>query len=61
MRYPGIRVLIICFISIAILFSGQLHADENDSFSDLDGPDLSGDSENASNPLATVSNTDKWS
>jgi len=61
MRNPRNRVLIISFISIAILFSGQVYADEDNNFSDLDGPELSGDSENASNPLAAVSNTDiRW-
>ena len=61
MRYMGIRVLIICLVSSVMTFSGQAHADEDDILFDLDGPELSGDSENASNPLAAVNSTDiRW-
>ncbi|MCP4044848.1 MAG: hypothetical protein GY732_02520 [Gammaproteobacteria bacterium] len=41
------------------LFSGvQAHAAENEDNSDLDVEELSSGSENASNPLAAVNNTD---
>lgn len=61
MRYMGIRVLIISLVSSVMTFSGQAHADEDDILFDLDGPELSGDSENASNPLAAVNSTDiRW-
>ncbi len=44
-----------------IIFGSQLHAAEDEDNPDFDGPDLSGESENASNPLAAVSNTDlRW-
>lgn len=45
----------------SLLSSMQAFADEVKDIMDLDGPELSGDGENASNPLAAVSNTDlRW-
>jgi hypothetical protein len=48
-------------LASAMILGAQVHAaDDEDSF-DLDGPELSGGSENASNPLAAVNNTDlRW-
>ena len=59
-RLPG-RIFFACLMASAIIFGGQVHAAEDEDNPDLDGPDLSGESENASNPLAAVSNTDlRW-
>ena len=59
-RLPS-RMLLACFMTSVMISGSQVHADEDENNFDLDGPDLSGDSENASNPLAAVSNTDlRW-
>ena len=44
-----------------LILGAQVHAADNENVSDLDVPDLSSGSENASNPLAAVNNTDlRW-
>ena len=56
-----LRMLLVWSLASAMILGAQVHAaDDEDSF-DLDGPELSGGSENASNPLAAVSSTDlRW-
>ena len=52
------------FWLVCVLFffaSPAMGAEEGETDFDLDGPQMAGDSENASNPLAKVSNTDiRW-
>ena len=44
-----------------LILGAQVHAADNENVSDIDVPDLSSGSENASNPLAAVNNTDlRW-
>jgi len=60
-RCAGVRILMMCFVSLTMTCSGLASADEDEIEFDLDGPELSGSSENASNPLAAVNNTDiRW-
>jgi hypothetical protein len=59
-RLPG-RMSFACFMASVMISGSPVLAAEGENNPDLDGPDLSGDSENASNPLAAVSNTDlRW-
>ena len=50
-----------CILSFAVLFGMPVFANDGEELPDLDGPELSGEEENASNPLAAVNNTDlRW-
>ena len=46
---------------VFLIMGAQVQAADDENISDPDGSELSGGSENASNPLAAVNNTDlKW-
>lgn len=47
-----------CVFVCALFLSVPIQADDAGELPDLDGPELSGEEENASNPLAAVNNTD---
>lgn len=58
---PAGRMIFACLMASVMISGGQVHAAEEEDNFDLDGPEHSGESENASNPLAAVSNTDlRW-
>ena len=55
------RASLAWLMTATMLAGTHVHATDDENTFDLDGPDLSGGSENASNPLAAVSNTDlRW-
>ncbi len=61
MKHLLFRTFIAILVASALIFGTQVHATEDENTPDLDGQDISGGSENASNPLAAVSNTDlRW-
>jgi len=54
-------MFLVGFMAYTLVHGTKVYAAEDEYGLDLDGPDLSGDSENASNPLAAVNNTDlRW-
>jgi hypothetical protein len=56
-----IRMLLLALITASVIYGTQLQAAEDETNLDLGGPELAGGDENASNPLAAVSNTDlRW-
>jgi len=60
-KWVGVLFLAALFVVPLAGFYTQSFATEEEAGFDLDGPQLAGDSENASNPLAAVSNTDiRW-
>ncbi len=56
-----IRTFLLGLITASVIYGTQLQAAEDEIILDLDGPELAGADENASNPLAAVSSTDlRW-
>jgi len=57
---PG-QVFFACLMTFLLISGDRIHAAEDANSPALDGQELAGEGENASNPLAAVSNTDlRW-
>lgn len=61
MKRLGKFLGIVCLCVVVLCASRAMGAEEDGADLDLDGPEMAGEGENASNPLAKVSNTDlRW-